>query len=51
LHLREHEGEVAVDAILGLQDLGGLDSFVGGGDLDQNALLSDANLLVKLGIV
>src|SRR5262249_5531392 len=37
----EEEGHVAVDAIL-LQDAGGLDAFPGGGELDEDALASDA---------
>jgi hypothetical protein len=48
---REHEGEVGVDAVLGLEDLGGLDTFPGGSDLDENAVLLDALLLVQLRIV
>jgi hypothetical protein len=46
---REHEGQVAVDAVLLLQDLGGLDTLPCRGDLDQNAVLGDANGLVELG--
>jgi hypothetical protein len=45
---REHEGQVAVDAVLLLEDLGGLDSLPGGGDLDQDALLGDTDGLVEL---
>lgn len=44
----EHEGEVAVDAVLRLQLAGGLDALPGGGDLDENAVLGDAHLLVQL---
>ena len=44
----EHQGEVAVDAVLGLQDVGGLDTLVGGGNLDQDAVLGDTVLLVQL---
>lgn len=44
----EHEGQVAVDAVLGLQDVGGLDALPGGGDLDEDALLGDADLLVEV---
>ena len=43
----EHEGQVAVDAVLGLQDVGSLDALPGGGDLDEDALLGDADLLVE----
>jgi hypothetical protein len=48
LDLREHEGQVAVDAVLGLEDLGGLDAFPCRGELDEDALLVDALLLVEL---
>lgn len=44
----EHEGQVAVDAVLRLQDVGGLDTLPGGGDLDKNTVLGDALLLVEL---
>ena len=43
----EHEGQVAVDGVVALQDLGGLDALPGGGDLDKNTLLLDANGLVQ----
>lgn len=42
----EHEGEVAVDAMLRLEFTSGLDTFPGGSDLDQDAVLGDAHLLV-----
>jgi hypothetical protein len=45
---REHEGQVAVDAVLGLQDVSGLDTLPGRGDLDENAVLGDTSLLVQL---
>lgn len=48
---REEEGQVAVDAVVALEDLGGLDTLPGGGDLDQDAVLGDALLLVQLGCV
>jgi hypothetical protein len=48
LDLGEHEGQVAVDAVLGLQDLGGLDALPCRGELDEDALLIDALLLVEL---
>lgn len=48
LGLGEHEGQVAVDAVVALQDLGGLDALPGGGDLDQDTLLGDILLLVEL---
>ena len=44
----EHEGQVGVDAVVSLEDLGGLDTLPGGGNLDQDALLGDTNLLVEL---
>jgi hypothetical protein len=34
--------------VLRLQDVGGLDTLPGGGDLDQNTVLGDALLLVEL---
>lgn len=45
---REHESEVAVNAVLGLEDVGSLDSLVGGGNLDQDARLVNALGLVHL---
>jgi len=48
LNQGEHQGQVAVDAVLRLEDVGSLDSLVGGGNLDQDAVLLDANLLVEL---
>lgn len=44
----EHEGQVAVDAVVTLEDLSGLDTLPGGGDLDQDTLLGDTLLLVEL---
>lgn len=44
----EHESQVAVDAVVTLEDLGGLDALPGGGDLDQDTLLGDTLLLVEL---
>lgn len=44
----EHEGQVAVDSVLRLQDVGGLDTLPGGGDLDKDTVLGDALLLVEL---
>lgn len=49
LDQREHEGKVGVDAVVALEDLGGLDTLPGGGDLDQDAVLGDTGLLVELG--
>ena len=48
LNLREHEGKVAVDTVLGLQDLSSLDALPCRGELDENALLVNASLLVEL---
>jgi hypothetical protein len=48
LDQREHEGQVAVDLVLGLEDVGGLDALPGGGDLDQNAVPGDTERLVYL---
>lgn len=45
---REHEGEVGVDAVVALKNLGGLDTLPSGGDLDQDAVLGDALLTVEL---
>lgn len=45
---REHERQVAVDAVLRLQDLSSLDTLVGRGNLDQNAVLRNTNGLVEL---
>ena len=43
----EEKGEVAVDALNGLEVLGSLDTLPGGGDLDEDALLGDAGILVE----
>lgn len=48
MDLGEEEGKIAVDSVLLLEDTGGLDTFPGGGDLDQYAGLVDANGLVEL---
>ena len=45
---REHEREVAVDAVVALENLGSLDTFPCGCDLDQNTVLGNALGLVKL---
>jgi hypothetical protein len=44
----EHEGQVAVDAVLGGKLVGGLDTLPGRGELDENTLLVNAGLLVEL---
>lgn len=44
---REEKGEVAVDTLNSLEVLGSLDTLPSGGDLDENALLGDAGILVK----
>lgn len=48
LDQREHEREVAVDAVLLLENLGCLDALPRGSNLDQDAVLRDAFLLVQL---
>ncbi len=48
LDWREHQGQVAVDAVLFLQDAHGLDTLPGGGDLDQDTIFGDADGLVEL---
>lgn len=48
LRQREEQGQVGVNSVVALQDLGGLDTLPCGGDLDQNTLLGDTLLLVKL---
>lgn len=35
----EHQGQVGVDVVLGLQDVSSLDTLVGRGNLDENAVL------------
>lgn len=45
---REHEGQVAVDAVLALELVGGLDALPGRGELDQDTGLVNAGLLVEL---
>jgi hypothetical protein len=44
----EEKGQVAVDAVLGLQDVGGLDTLPGRGDLDEDTVLGDAVVGVQL---
>jgi hypothetical protein len=44
----KHEGEVAVDAVLGLEDVCGLDAFPRGGELNENTVLGDALFFVEL---
>lgn len=48
LYLGEEESQVAVDLVLLLEDLHGLDTLVGGGNLDEDAGLVNAQLLVEL---
>jgi hypothetical protein len=45
---REHQGQVGVDVVLGLQDVGSLDTLVGRGNLDKNTVLLNTGLLVEL---
>ena len=44
----EHQGQVAVDLVLVLEDVGGLDTLPGGGDLDEDTVLGDALGFVEL---
>lgn len=44
----EHQGEVAVDAMLGLKFARGLDTLPGGRNLDEDAVLGDADFLIEL---
>jgi len=44
----EHEGQVAVDAVLALELVSGLDALPGRGELDEHAGLVNAGLLVEL---
>jgi len=48
LDLGEEQSQVAVDLVLLLEDLDGLDALVGRGDLDEDAGLVNAQLLVEL---
>jgi hypothetical protein len=48
LRQREHQGQVGVDVVLGLQDVGSLDTLVGRGNLDENTVLLNTGLLVEL---
>lgn len=45
---REHQSQVDVDVVLGLEDMGGLDTLPGGGDLDQDPVPGDTLLFVEL---
>ena len=47
----EHEGQVAVDAVLALELVGGLDALPGGSELDEDARLVNAGLLVELVVL
>lgn len=48
LDRREKESKVAVDAVVALKNLGGLDTLPRRGDLNQDTVLGDALLLVQL---
>jgi hypothetical protein len=48
---REHEGQVGVNTVLGLELTGGLDALPGGGDLDENTLLVNSDGLVEINDV
>lgn len=45
---REHESQIGIDAMVPLEDLGGLNALPCGSNLDQNTVLGDALLLVEL---
>lgn len=45
---REHESEVGVDAVHGLELASGLDAFPGGRDFDEDAVFGDADGFVEL---
>jgi hypothetical protein len=47
----EHEGQVAVDAVVALQNLGGLDTLPCRGDLDENCLTVSAKSFSSVRIV
>lgn len=51
LHEREHQCKITVDAVLRLQDVGGLDSFPGRGDFDEDAVFADSDGFVELWCV
>lgn len=44
----EEQGQVAVNAVLGLELSSSLDTLVGGGDLDEDSLLGDTLGLVEI---
>lgn len=44
----EQQSQVAVDSVVALENLSGLDALPGGGNLDQDTVLGDALLLVEL---
>ena len=48
LYEREHQREIAVDAMLRLKDPCGLDAFPCGGDFDENSRFIDSNGFVQL---
>jgi len=47
----EHEGQVCVNSMFGLKLTGGLDTFPGGSNLDENPVLGDTNRFVKVNDV
>lgn len=52
LHLAEYQRHVAVDAVLGLEDFGGLDALPRRSNFDENAAFVDPELAVNLsGVV
>jgi hypothetical protein len=50
LYFAEHQCQIAVYAVIALQDACGLDSFPGRGDLDQDAGFVDADVFVELRV-
>jgi hypothetical protein len=44
----EEEGKIAVDLVVALKDTGSLDTFVGGGDLDENTGFVNTDGFVEL---
>jgi hypothetical protein len=48
LDFGEEESKVAVDLVVALKDTGGLDTFVGGGDLDEDTGFVNTDGFVEL---
>ena len=47
----EHQGQVAVDSIIILKNLGGFDALPCGGNLDQDSILRDSQFFVELSAI